>query len=106
MGDTHTVYAQLEEQPVVPAKRRYRRHPKPESVAFVCLYRLLTTARSANAPEKPASAYVVFSNGIRAELKGSKSFSELARIVGERWKALEPQHKEVRRACCAILSSS
>ncbi|KDE08490.1 hypothetical protein MVLG_01270 [Microbotryum lychnidis-dioicae p1A1 Lamole] len=55
-----------------PAKRRYRRHPKPDP----------------NAPVKPSSAYVEFSTSIRAQLGTSKSFTEIARIVGEKWQAL------------------
>src|SRR5882757_7763872 len=35
------------------AKRKYRRHPKPDE----------------NAPERPPSAYVIFSNKVREEVK-------------------------------------
>ncbi|KAM0753692.1 hypothetical protein T439DRAFT_322578 [Meredithblackwellia eburnea MCA 4105] len=60
-------------------KRRYRRHPKPDP----------------SAPEKPPSAYVEFSNTIREELKGAgKSFTEIARIVGEQWQMLGKEEKE------------
>ncbi|KAK4701985.1 hypothetical protein P7C70_g4240, partial [Phenoliferia sp. Uapishka_3] len=61
------------------AKRRYRRHPKPDLTA----------------PEKPPSAYVEFSNTVREELKGSgKSFTEIARLVGELWQAVDREEKE------------
>ncbi|KAK6334149.1 hypothetical protein TWF696_002651 [Orbilia brochopaga] len=64
---------------VVQTKRKYRRHPKPDE----------------HAPEKPPSAYVMFANHIREELKGQTlSFTEIARLVGERWKALEPEQKD------------
>ncbi|KAI8078170.1 uncharacterized protein B0P05DRAFT_542820 [Gilbertella persicaria] len=54
-------------------KRKYRRHPKPDR----------------NAPIKPPSAYIMFSNDARAELKDQNlSFAELAKIVGDRWKNL------------------
>ncbi|KAI9612249.1 hypothetical protein KEM48_004265 [Puccinia striiformis f. sp. tritici PST-130] len=57
-------------------KRRYRRHPKPEF-------------------KKPLSAYVMFSNTVREQLKGQQiSFTEIARTVGERWKTLERSAKE------------
>ncbi|KAF2665969.1 hypothetical protein BT63DRAFT_45295 [Microthyrium microscopicum] len=60
-------------------KRKYRRHPKPDT----------------NAPERPPSAYVIFSNQIREELKGQElSFTEIAKVVGERWQVLSPQIRE------------
>ena len=61
------------------SKRKYRRHPKPD----------------ANAPERPASAYVLFSNTMREELKGQNlSFTEIAKLVGENWQNLPPAEKE------------
>ncbi|GAA97034.1 uncharacterized protein L969DRAFT_96921 [Mixia osmundae IAM 14324] len=60
-------------------RRKYRRHPKPDP----------------NALEKPTSAYVQFASAVREEVKG-KTFAELAKIVGERWKALPPNEKEAR----------
>lgn len=64
---------------VVGAKRKYRRHPKPDD----------------NAPERPPSAYVIFSNRMREELKGRNlSFTEIAKLVGENWQNLSPEEKE------------
>lgn len=61
------------------AKRKYRRHPKPDD----------------NAPERPPSAYVIFSNKMREELKGRNlSFTEIAKLVGENWQNLSPAEKE------------
>jgi hypothetical protein len=61
------------------AKRKYRRHPKPDE----------------NAPERPPSAYVIFSNKMREELKGRNlSFTEIAKLVGENWQNLAPAEKE------------
>ena len=61
------------------AKRKYRRHPKPDE----------------NAPERPPSAYVIFSNKMREELKGRNlSFTEIAKLVGENWQNLSPTEKE------------
>lgn len=61
------------------AKRKYRRHPKPDE----------------NAPERPPSAYVIFSNRMREELKGRNlSFTEIAKLVGENWQNLAPAEKE------------
>uniref|UniRef100_A0A0D2XCR2 HMG box domain-containing protein n=1 Tax=Fusarium oxysporum (strain Fo5176) TaxID=660025 RepID=A0A0D2XCR2_FUSOF len=47
------------------AKRKYRRHPKPDE----------------NAPERPPSAYVLFSN-------------KIAKLVGENWQNLNASEKE------------
>ena len=61
------------------AKRKYRRHPKPDE----------------NAPERPPSAYVLFSNKMREDLKGRNlSFTEIAKLVGENWQNLLPSEKE------------
>ncbi|KAF2003460.1 hypothetical protein P154DRAFT_573056 [Amniculicola lignicola CBS 123094] len=62
-------------------KRKYRRHPKPDE----------------HAPERPPSAYVIFSNQVREELKGQEfTFTEIAKVVGERWQVLP---SEAREAC-------
>ncbi|KAK7431066.1 hypothetical protein QQZ08_002347 [Neonectria magnoliae] len=61
------------------AKRKYRRHPKPDE----------------NAPERPPSAYVLFSNKMREDLKSQNlSFTEIAKLVGENWQNLVPMEKE------------
>ncbi|KAI9487741.1 MAG: hypothetical protein EXX96DRAFT_554490 [Benjaminiella poitrasii] len=63
-----------------PAKRKYRRHPKPDR----------------NAPIKPLSAYVMFSNDSRAELKDQNlTFAELAKLVGDKWKKLSRKQRQV-----------
>ncbi|SLM36938.1 Sterile alpha motif/pointed domain [Lasallia pustulata] len=60
-------------------KRKYRRHPKPDE----------------NAPERPPSAYVIFSNKTREDLKPRNlSFTEIAKRVGEYWQVLIPDEKE------------
>lgn len=60
-------------------KRKYRRHPKPDD----------------NAPERPPSAYVIFSNRIREEVKDQNlSFTQIAKLVGDRWQKLDPAGKE------------
>lgn len=60
-------------------KRKYRRHPKPDE----------------NAPERPPSAYVLFSNKMRDDLKGRNlTFTEIAKLVGENWQSLSPTEKE------------
>ncbi|KAI8373004.1 high mobility group box domain-containing protein [Radiomyces spectabilis] len=64
-------------------KRKYRRHAKPDK----------------HAPLKPPSAYVMFSNQIRSELKDhNMSFTDLAKIVGGRWKTLDRDEKEIYEA--------
>ncbi|KAI2636010.1 hypothetical protein GGS21DRAFT_489725 [Xylaria nigripes] len=60
-------------------KRKYRRHPKPDE----------------NAPERPPSAYVLFSNKMREDLKGQNlTFTEIAKLVGENWQNLDPTEKD------------
>lgn len=64
---------------MMPPKRRYRRHPKPDK----------------NAPIKPPSAYIMFSNSARAQLKDQNlSFAELAKVVGDKWKNLSMAEKQ------------
>lgn len=61
------------------AKRKYRRHPKPDD----------------NAPERPPSAYVLFSNKMREDLKSQNlTFTEIAKLVGENWQNLNASEKE------------
>ncbi|RMZ89107.1 hypothetical protein DV736_g3668, partial [Chaetothyriales sp. CBS 134916] len=60
-------------------KRKYRRHPKPDE----------------HAPERPPSAYVIFSNKVREEVKDQAlSFTQIAKLVGERWQKLDAADKE------------
>lgn len=60
-------------------KRKYRRHPKPDE----------------HAPERPPSAYVIFSNHVRESLKGQDlTFTEIAKVVGERWQVLPAAERE------------
>ncbi|KAL1844303.1 hypothetical protein VTJ49DRAFT_2360 [Mycothermus thermophilus] len=71
--------AETRDAPPVVAKRKYRRHPKPDE----------------NAPERPPSAYVLFSNKMREELKGQNlSFTDMAKLVGEHWQNLTAAEKE------------
>lgn len=59
-------------------KRTYRHHPKSD----------------VNAPERPYSAYVLFSNKMREDPKTrSLSFTEISRQVGESWQSLTPDEK-------------
>ncbi|KAK0618166.1 hypothetical protein B0T17DRAFT_327137 [Bombardia bombarda] len=63
----------------IATKRKYRRHPKPDD----------------NAPERPPSAYVLFSNKMREDLKGRNlTFTEIAKLVGENWQSLSTAEKE------------
>ncbi|CAG8443882.1 7488_t:CDS:10 [Diversispora eburnea] len=62
-------------------KRKYKRHPK----------------RDQNAPAKPHSAYVLFSQKVRSEykIKGKNlPFQEMAKVVGDRWKTIPTHEKE------------
>ncbi len=79
--------ASSDDAPQLPTKRGYRHHPKPDS----------------HAPERPYSAYVLFSNHTRDQLKDqSLSFTELSRQVGERWQALSPEQREYWKQKAAI----
>ncbi|KAL1880511.1 hypothetical protein VTK73DRAFT_5711 [Phialemonium thermophilum] len=65
--------------PLIITKRKYRRHPKPDE----------------NAPMRPPSAYVLFSNKMREDLKGRNlTFTEIAKLVGEHWQNLSPSEKQ------------
>ncbi|POV96959.1 hypothetical protein PSTT_15330 [Puccinia striiformis] len=88
-------------------KRRYRRHPKPDLNAPVGYPRRLDIFKPRRVyhltfnllQKKPLSAYVMFSNTVREQLKGQQiSFTEIARTVGERWKTLERSAKETKQA--------
>lgn len=60
-------------------KRKYRRHPKPDK----------------HAPIKPPSAYIMFSNDARAQLKDhNMTFVEIAKLVGDQWKNLSLNQKQ------------
>lgn len=62
-----------------PQKRKYKRKPKPD----------------AHAPERPPSAYVMFSNKIREDPTiAAMSFVDIARLVGQKWQTLESSAKE------------
>lgn len=62
-----------------PTKRGYKHHPKPDP----------------KAPERPYSAYVLFSNHTREQLKDQNlSFTDLSKVVGEKWQQLTPREKE------------
>ncbi|KAI1374076.1 hypothetical protein F4677DRAFT_447720 [Hypoxylon crocopeplum] len=76
------------------AKRKYRRHPKVRlSLAINMLSRFCLPDE--NAPERPPSAYVLFSNKMREDLKGQNlTFTEIAKLVGENWQNLNRTEKE------------
>ncbi|KAJ9050828.1 hypothetical protein DSO57_1010622 [Entomophthora muscae] len=61
------------------AKRRYRRHPKPDP----------------NAPRKPQTAYIMFSNSIRSGgAYKHMSFTQSAQQVAEIWRTLAPHLRQ------------
>ncbi|KAL9123687.1 MAG: hypothetical protein Q9217_006907 [Psora testacea] len=65
--------------PLGRTKRKYRRHPKADE----------------NAPDRPPSAYVIFSNKIREEMRPlNLSFADIAKKVGESWQVLSAEEKE------------
>lgn len=72
---------------LMPPKRPYRRHPKPDK----------------NAPVKPPSAYIMFSNDVRVQLKDQNlTFTQLAKIVGDKWKSLGNAEKQKYEKAAAI----
>ncbi|KAH7072984.1 hypothetical protein BKA63DRAFT_55193 [Paraphoma chrysanthemicola] len=87
------------------AKRKYRRHPKvsqgPKLMPnnrYPCTYSSNLSnvdQPDEHAPERPPSAYVIFSNQIRELLRGQDlSFTEIAKVVGERWQILPAEERE------------
>lgn len=75
--------------PPAPAQRKrgYVHHPKPDP----------------NAPERPYSAYVLFSKMVREELKSQPlSFTKMSKQVGERWQRLTPEDKHIWTQRAAI----
>src|SRR5581483_10261974 len=52
-----------------------------------------------NAPKRPNTAYILFSNEIRAETKAANPNSnqkEIVTLIGQKWKALSREDKKVR----------
>lgn len=63
---------------VAQGKRGYVHHPRADP----------------NAPDRPYSAYVLFSKAVREDLKSqSLSFTNISKEVGERWQRLTPEEK-------------
>ncbi|KAG2203905.1 hypothetical protein INT47_007488 [Mucor saturninus] len=72
-------FSSNDEDADAPLKRKYRRHPKPDK----------------KAPIKPPSAYIMFSNDARSQLKDyGMSFVEIAKYVGDQWKNLSINQKQ------------
>lgn len=72
-------FSSNDEDTDAPLKRKYRRHPKPDK----------------KAPIKPPSAYIMFSNDARSQLKDyGMSFVEIAKYVGDQWKNLSINQKQ------------
>ncbi|KFY32166.1 hypothetical protein V493_00455 [Pseudogymnoascus sp. VKM F-4281 (FW-2241)] len=60
-------------------KRKYTKHPRPDE----------------NAPTRPRSAYVIFSNKMREKLKDkSLSFTQFTKLIGKKWQNLTTSEKE------------
>ena len=69
-------------QASAPEKRAYRHRPKEDP----------------NAPERPYTAYMLFTNHVREQTKDqSLSFSDLSKRVGKMWRSLEPKEQDVWR---------
>ncbi|KAI9217555.1 high mobility group box domain-containing protein, partial [Blastocladiella britannica] len=59
-----------------------------------------------NEPTKPQSAYVMYANEVRAEMRDMRlTFAELAKIVGDRWKSMQPDEKRQREEAASIAKS-
>ena len=77
------------QQPNAPTKRGYRHHAKAD----------------VNAPERPYSAYVMFCNQTREELKEQNqnlSFTQLSKISGEKWRSLSAQEMNFWKQKAAV----
>ncbi|KAL8690745.1 MAG: hypothetical protein Q9218_003887, partial [Villophora microphyllina] len=60
-------------------KRQYNRHPRPDP----------------DAPQRPLSAYVLFSNAVRDQMKDQAlSFADKAKVVGDRWRDLSDESRD------------
>ncbi|EGO01466.1 hypothetical protein SERLA73DRAFT_131740 [Serpula lacrymans var. lacrymans S7.3] len=58
----------------------------------------VTKPKDPNAPKRPASAYILFQNEVRAKLKEQNPElpqSELLSLIGRRWTSMSQQEKEV-----------
>lgn len=78
-GARSSSFSSNDEDNDAPLKRKYRRHPKPDK----------------KAPIKPPSAYIMFSNDARSQLKDfGMSFVEIAKYVGDQWKNLSINQKQ------------
>lgn len=72
---------------VAQGKRGYVHHPRADP----------------NAPERPYSAYVLFSKAVREDLKSQPlSFTNISKEVGERWQRLTPEEKHSWKSQGAI----
>ena len=61
--------------------------------------RKVRAKKDPNAPKRAMSAYILFSNDHRAQVKEEKpdmKFGEIARELADRWKNASPKDKEVR----------
>jgi hypothetical protein len=69
---------QPQHESVTPVKRQYRRHPRPDH----------------NAPYKPKTAYVLFTEHVRTDPAiSSLPFAEIAKEVGKRWGNLSQEER-------------
>ncbi|EGU72143.1 hypothetical protein FOXB_17387 [Fusarium oxysporum f. sp. conglutinans Fo5176] len=76
-----------------PLGRNYR--PKDKVLPNESIGVTLRYQPDENAPERPPSAYVLFSNKMREDLKSQNlTFTEIAKLVGENWQNLNASEKE------------
>ncbi|KAI9676233.1 MAG: hypothetical protein M1829_003062 [Trizodia sp. TS-e1964] len=91
------VMSPAEKEQHAPRKRKYNRHPRVSSTPLLQSSATKTDPSlkaDENAPERPRSAYVIFSNKSREDLKGTNlAFTDIARVVGQRWQLLSPEQK-------------
>jgi hypothetical protein len=68
-------------------KEKVKRVPKP---------------KDPNAPKRPPSAYLIYQNAMREELKAAHpefSYKEILKEIAARWQKITPEEKEVSSAC-------
>jgi hypothetical protein len=66
--------------------------PKKEKVKRV------VKPKDPNAPKRPPSAYLIFQNAMREEMKAAHpefSYKEILNEISERWKKISPEEKQV-----------
>lgn len=61
-----------------------------------------------NAPKRPPSAYIIYQNAVRDEVKAANpeaSYGDILKVISEKWKQISPEEKKVSIAVCNPVGS-